>query len=80
MTGDQPYITLNKPTPSDFSDSSVDSVPLNNLPPTVFPLTVENVLWSLDREELAVLIEVLMTFEGVIIHNRVSLQGGVGYE
>jgi phospholipid-translocating ATPase len=35
--------TLNKPTPSDFSDSSV---PLNNLPPSVSPLTVENVLWS----------------------------------
>ncbi|KAF8810656.1 aminophospholipid-transporting P-type ATPase [Phlegmacium glaucopus] len=35
--------TLNKPTPSDLSDSSV---PMNNLPPAVSPLTVENVLWS----------------------------------
>jgi phospholipid-translocating ATPase len=35
--------TLNKPTASDFSDSSV---PLNNLPPAVSPLTVDNVLWS----------------------------------
>ena len=34
---------MNKPTPSDFSDSSV---PLNTLPPSVSPLTVENVLWS----------------------------------
>jgi len=34
---------LNKPTPSDFLDSSV---PLNNLPPSVSPLTVDNVLWS----------------------------------
>ena len=34
---------MNKPTPPDLSDSSV---PLNNLPPTVSPLTVENVLWS----------------------------------
>ena len=29
--------------PTDFSDPSV---PLNNLPSTVSPLTVENVLWS----------------------------------
>ena len=35
--------TLNKPTPSDFSDPSIL---LNNLPPTVSLLTVENVLWS----------------------------------
>ena len=34
---------LNKPMPLDLPDSSV---PLNHLPPTVSPLTVENVLWS----------------------------------
>ena len=35
--------TSNKPIPSDLSDSAV---PLNHLPSTVSPLTVENVLWS----------------------------------
>ena len=34
---------LNKPISSDLSNSSV---PLNPLPPSVSPLTVENVLWS----------------------------------
>jgi hypothetical protein len=34
---------LNKPIPLNLSDSSV---PLSHLPPTVSPLTVENVLWS----------------------------------